>query len=557
MPVLSGALACAVLAGCGSHTAQQTAETAPTASSSATGGKLETPAYTVSVTSDELGGQSAFELTATARPVPQLQSYLTPSAPGVGITLPGGAQPAGPLTVSFDFHGKPAPAAPGQLAAVVALSEDAPQPEVLVSRWDPDTQTLSAQTDHLSWFFPVTLDLQQFGAQMTNALNGYLGLSSAKPACVGSALTVGDITYRLDPEAVPAAWPCLSRDGFTISVDLASNSPLGWIVRSTPVSSDQGADLGPDVGQTIDQVAYRTLFAGAVGDGTLLLPGGTTHLRFDRNSPPELVGLRADPGVTLINGLILALQAAFPNAKLLAVPGMVDCLKPLAAGLAGDSDPTGTDIGARLRPLIDCVTSTTGAVSAKPTPLNPLTWAQNILGKSVGAVLSLGPAVAGQLAATLGGFFGELTGANTQTITVRATGPTAAAPPPSGPATLNLSTKGLQAGGGLMVGPNHFKFTERSRDKDGYYVDMSYRWTIDRPKGSDLGYCKAHITVTDSAGGIVFRRDDPDFNACQGGGAWGSSIKIRKAGVYTVTADIEMQRGPALHGSVPFTVDPL
>lgn len=245
-----------------------------------------------------------------------------------------------------------------------------------------------------------------------------------------------------------------------------------------------------------------------------------------------------------------------PDAKLLAVPGMVGCLKPLAASLGGDHDASGTDIGTSLRPLIDCVTSTTGAVSAKPEPLNPLSWAQNILSRSVGAILSLGPDIANQLAATLGGFFGELTGSNTQSITVRATG-ASTPPPPTGPAALNLSTKGLQAGGGLMVGPNHFKFTERSRDKDGYYVDMSYRWTIDRPKGSDLGYCKAHITVTDSAGGAIYHRDDPNFNACQGGGAWGSSIKIRKPGSYTVTADVEMERGPALHGSVPFTVDPL
>jgi hypothetical protein len=115
----------------------------------------------------------------------------------------------------------------------------------------------------------------------------------------------------------------------------------------------------------------------------------------------------------------------------------------------------------------------------------------------------------------------------------------------------------LEAGGGLMIGPNHFKLSPRSHDKQGYYVDLSYRWTIDRPEGSDLGYCKGHITVTDSAGATIYHRDDDSFNACQGGGAWGSLVKVRNPGIYTVTAAIEMERGPTLHGTVQFTVDPL
>jgi hypothetical protein len=106
-----------------------------------------------------------------------------------------------------------------------------------------------------------------------------------------------------------------------------------------------------------------------------------------------------------------------------------------------------------------------------------------------------------------------------------------------------------------MISPNHFKFSPRSHDKQGYYVDLSYRWTINRPEGSGLGYCKGHITVTDSAAATVFHQDDDGFNACEGGGGWGAHIKVYNPGTYTVTADIDMERGPTLHGTTQFTVD--
>jgi hypothetical protein len=544
--------------GCGSQggSSQSPATSTSVSESPSAGAELDTPAYRLTVTGTSSGTAANLTVVPTAQRAPNVQGYLTPGAPGVNVSLPGDGQPAAPLTLSFDFRGKPPPAGPGQLPAVVAVSEGAPQPEVLKSHWDPATQTLTATTDHLSGFFPFALDLGKLGDQITDTLNGYLGLSTGKPDCVGQPLTVDDTTYTLDPQAVPAAWPCLSRNGDAISVDLASNSPLAWMVRSQPTSTDQKPDLAPDVGQWIDQAFYRTLFAGSVGDGTFLLPGGTTHLRFSTTGPPQQIGLRADPGATLLNGLVLGLHAMFPDSKMFDLPGVVNCLKPFTTGQGG-LDPTGADIGSDTRVLIDCVTNTTDAVSGKPTPANPLQWAKNLAAKTLRAVLSLGPDIANQLAASVRGVIGEFSGENSETITVHADTPTTTTSAPGGPATLNLSTTGLEAGGGLMLSPDHFKFSQRSHDKQGYYVDLSYRWTINRPEGSDLGYCKGHITVTDGGGTTVFHQDDDGFNACEGGGGWGAHIKVYNPGVYTVTADIEMERGPNLHGTTQFTVDPL
>ncbi|WIM89094.1 hypothetical protein PT015_06415 [Candidatus Mycobacterium wuenschmannii] len=547
--ILAAVLIATAVCSCSGHGSSSANHSATSTTAKGTETSLDTKSYRLTV-NDASGSVT---IAPSSQDPPKAQSYLAIAAPGATVELPGGKQPSGPLTLTYDFHGKPLPFKPGQLPAVVALSEGTTEPEVLPSHWDSERQILTAQTTHLSGFFPFTIDVNALGRQVTQALNGYLGLSSPQPACVGKALVVDDTTYTLDPTTVPAAWPCLSRNGNDVSVDLVSNSPLGWVVRSRPVSTNQGPEFAPDVSQWIDSAFYQTVFAPSVGDGTVLLPGGTTHLQFGLTSPPELIGLRADPGVTLINGFLLGMHAMYPGAKVFDIPGVVSCLKPFTT-IAGETIPSGADLGGRMRPLIDCVTSGTDAVSTNPIA-DAGRWAGNIATKSLNAVLSLGPDIANQLAATLSGFFGEFTGQNTETINVRTD--KRATPVASGPATLTLSTKGLEAGGGLMIGPNHYKFSPKSHDKKGYYVDLSYRWTIDRPENSDLGYCKGHITVTDSSGATVYREDDDGFNACQGGGGWGAHIKLYNAGTYTVSAAIDMERGPTLHGTVQFTVDPL
>jgi hypothetical protein len=408
----------AILSSCSHNSSPKSEPTNPTSVKSA-GTTLDTPGYKVSVTGAPSEPASAFRVTSNPQTPPKVQPYITSTAAGVSVSLPDGRQPSAPLTLTFDFRGKPAPVLPGQLPAVVALSEGVSEPEILRSHWDPDHQTLTAQSTHLSGFFPFAVNVEALGQQVTQALSGYLGLSSAKPDCVGKPLVVDGTTYTLDPVTVPAAWPCLSRRGSDISVDLASNSPLGWVVRSEPVSRDQGPDLAPDVGQAIDLGFYQTVFAPSVGNGTMLLPGGSTHLRYSKTDPPRVVGLRADPGVTLINGFLLGLHALYPSSKIFDLPGIVDCLKPFAA-TGGGTMPSGTDIGARTRPLIDCVTSGTDAVPTNPATVGLNLLTNNIATKSLGAVLSLGPDVANQLAASLSGFFGEFTGQNTETLAVLA-----------------------------------------------------------------------------------------------------------------------------------------
>jgi hypothetical protein len=497
---------------------------------------LDTNAFKVTVSAD----QSTPPLTVTAsnQPPPQLPDFLTGNDPGVDVAMPNGAQPNKPVTLKFDFSGKPAFGTPGTVPAVAAVSEGMTEPEVLPSQWDPSTHTLVAQTDHLSFFLPINLDLKRFGDRITNALNGFLGLSSGKPGCVGEKLVVDDTTYTLNPPTVPAAWPCLSRSGDKISVDLSANSPNGWIVRSNPVTSDQSVDLTADVAGAFDQAAYRTLFAPSVGNGTFMLPGGTTHLRFDKANPPREVMLRADPGVTLINGAFLAFHALFPSSKLWDIPDVVTCVNTLVTSNFG-GDPTGAAFGNDVEGLTKCMTQATDHLRGKP-----IDSVATLASRSLGAVLSLGPDIASQLAANLRGFIGEFTGENTETIAVLADQhtTTTSTPSPSGAAVIDR-------------------------------VDVT-TWAYDRTEGDtykadNTGGKQIEVFWKSFAGSKEVRSGCKSTVRIEGPGANetkqesncdsydpGTFLKVHNPGVYTVTVTVQQDGQPDITAQRTVTILP-
>jgi hypothetical protein len=423
---VSAALAvCAMLVAAGVYVVSRPNPTRPTAQ------RVEAPSPTTSTSpvpqpAKDLGdyrvavtGAQAERLTVSEEPTPavHLPEFVTGEMSAVNVALPGKAQPPSPLTLKFSFDGKrPLALRRNQVPAVLAVADGATEPEVLASTWDAATQTLSASTDHLSTFFPAILDFDTLTRQFDDAVDGLLGFHGEEPDCVGQPLTVDATTYEVDPETVPAAYPCLSIAGDRISVDLAANSPNAWLVRSSPATGDTGVDVVPEFGYAVNQAAYHTIFASKIGDGTILLPGSTTQLRFDPKAPPTRVGLRADPGATLLNGFLVGLHALYPNAKLLDLPGEVDCFKQFPPKVSGK--PSTTDIGKDVRALTNCITSVGNTLSTKPVGAAPADIGTTAA-KSLGAVLSLDPDIATPLAAGLRGLFGEIDGSNTQSIDVR------------------------------------------------------------------------------------------------------------------------------------------
>lgn len=387
----------------------------PTATTiAATAPALETSAYDLTVT-----GAPIAHLTATTFDggPPDIPGFLSVSGAGVTLALPGSAQPTAPVTVSFDFAGRSVPeVTDAVIPAVLTVAENSAQPEVLRSQWNSVTRTLTAETARLGEFFPLLVDVRYIGEQFDDAVKGLFRVGADKPDCVGKPAVIDGVRYRIEPAIIPAAWPCLKSGGDGLTIDLASRSPGGSIVRSDPPTGQMSIDLQAHLSTLVNQPAYGAIFAASVGSGTLLLPSGTTHLTFSRGGPPRQVGLRMDRGVTLLNAFSIGLNGLFPDSDVLGVPGVVACLQPLTPSIE-EPDPTGAMVGTDTRSLIDCVTTTTGALFLPPKSGIPEP-AGNIATRSLGAILSLGPSLANQLASTLGDLLRQAPGTNTETITI-------------------------------------------------------------------------------------------------------------------------------------------
>jgi hypothetical protein len=87
------------------------------------------------------------------------------------------------LAAELRHRSRPKPEAvkSGTLPAVVAVTDGAPEPHVLRSQWDLLSHILIAQTEHLSLFEPILLNLSKLRQVMSIALNGYLELTPGSP----------------------------------------------------------------------------------------------------------------------------------------------------------------------------------------------------------------------------------------------------------------------------------------------------------------------------------------------------------------------------------------
>ncbi len=88
--------------------------------------------------------------------------------------------------------------------------------------------------------------------------------------------------------------------------------------------------------------------------------------------------------------------------------------------------------------------------------------------------------------------------------------------------------------------PNHFRVSEFIKRGGRYFADTIYEWRINRPDGSDLGYCQSHVEILGPSGAEVARYDQTGFDQCRGGGTWGTNTQTFDAGTYTVNLEVLM-----------------
>lgn len=470
------------------------------------------------------------------------------------LTLGNGLQPKTPITLTFDLSGQPEivrQISDSVRPIVAANSDDPASSDLLPAEWNAVSKSVTTTTTHLSSFQVLLTDV---GQVLTDSFTQVWAASSGEPdelCSEKSELELAGTQYTLTPSKPGVVSACLRAAEEGIAVDFATKSAQYYEVNSQPPG--QFVNQGPLKGTDQLAVLLRSSLGGGKsglltpkGNGTLVLPAGTTTgvVRLD----VDAAALQLE---TILTGLDMygiegdELIDAFQTTK-----SAYDCLVTVYESL---TDPSKANVGeftTALGDLAQCgLAGATGAVGNS----------QGRILHKMSVVTSLFTTLPSQLMANIMGIAGEFNGDNHLEYTLKSTGParaTSTAPSPNNTgATLELITKITPNGFGFTRGPDHYEISDVHKNNGRFYVDVNYHWKLNRPEGSDLGYCRGHARITNSAGTEIARYDDTGFNICQGGGAFGTNTPIYDPGTYTVTVDVETERGAPLRIARDFTVD--
>lgn len=224
-----------------------------------------------------------------------LASVTTGIGGGVSLSL-GGRKPTTPMQLTL--HATAAPS-PGAAAVLITVPSDGSQPRLIPATYSPSTHTITASFDHFGWFWPGFLSFGSPTMKVTVFLTQTTGLFTARPACVGRSASANGVTITLPDNygsnTRPAAWPRVTIDESTVSVELTSDLSLRWRVRAVPNGTPQAEGM-TDPDAVVLLAAYQTLVDEAPLRGG---PAGSKrdhHLPLGRDSLPGTVQGRVDVG---------------------------------------------------------------------------------------------------------------------------------------------------------------------------------------------------------------------------------------------------------------------
>lgn len=230
-------------------------------------------------------------------PIPDLKAL----AKGFKITLGEGLQPAKPLTVTVPVD--QALLAAGQDAgssvAMMVQSEGADAPDLVAATWDQAARTVTAQIPHLSWIWPVQLDIAPLINSVRDTLVQAWNVESPRPACADQPLKIGTITYS--PISPPSAWLCLDQSNGSLVVRVTPNSPIPYIITTTPSSSSTSQ---PDM-SVADAVSVAMSHWYTKANQAVIMPGAAADFTF-AGTPSENIQLDLNQFPIMMLNAILA-----------------------------------------------------------------------------------------------------------------------------------------------------------------------------------------------------------------------------------------------------------
>lgn len=275
---------------------------------------------------------------------------------GVVIELEGGLQPAEPLTLVFPVSQNEVPDADDmpELLVVRSTSGDG-QVDLHAGTYDEKAGTYTVDVDHLSGFQVFGIDLGAVLQEVRTGVMQGLGLEFPAPDCVGEAVTIDEVTYRV--ESPPQSWICLEAKADALVVKAYPNSAIPFVVGSWPSAEVRTSP-------TEVQLATSTLVVLAKHLGftdstqAAVMPGTMAELRF--SSAPEAVTVTFEqyPALLLVAILITTVDTILDvlgvQTFIRDVPAALQCFADAADVADRGVALNGESAGGITRAFFDC-----------------------------------------------------------------------------------------------------------------------------------------------------------------------------------------------------------
>ena len=247
---------------------------------------------------------------------------LAALAPAAEITLDGGnTQPQDPLTVAIAV---PRDRVGGRGPIGVILQSEGGKPEFVPGHYDKRSSKVVVEVSHLSWVWPVQLDVSKLVDEAMTFILQSTGLETERPDCADDEPTIEGNTYSVIQPA--QAWLCLAAEGSDLQVDVFANSPVPFQINSTPrpASSQPITDLGDE--STVGAALVRSLGLVKTHEG-LIGPGVNTRFTYD-GAEATTLDFRSSPPLLLVQIVIATLQPIL-DAKKIETLGKAKCFHDL------------------------------------------------------------------------------------------------------------------------------------------------------------------------------------------------------------------------------------
>ena len=235
---------------------------------------------------------------------------LTTLAKAFKIKLGNGLEPSKPLTVTIPVDKslllQQQSADTATTIAMMVQSEGATKPDLVKATWDPVAGTVTAQIPHLSWLWPVQLNLGALMKNVRDSIMQSLGIEYPKPDCADKPVTINGSVYKAISPA--QAWLCVSETNGSLTVTASPNSPIPFMVASSPnATATNKVEISAET-------AFSVALAHTLGftkDGTaIMMPGADAQFIFTGTPSEVKVGFSQYPAMLLVSILAKTLDVA-------------------------------------------------------------------------------------------------------------------------------------------------------------------------------------------------------------------------------------------------------